>query len=302
MTEGTAPETVHRAAPAKLNLYLHVLGRRADGYHLLDSLVAFAGTHDTISASNAEALTLALDGPFAAALSAEADNLVLRAARALADIAGVRPWAALRLIKRLPVASGIGGGSADAAATLAAVSALWRVTHKPDALAALGLKLGADVPVCLAGKAAQVRGIGERLEPAPALPRVPLVLVNPLEALPTPSVFKARSGPYSKPAPLEAPPRDARDLAEALRSRRNDLADAAIGLVPAIKTILDALEAQHGCLLARMSGSGATCFALFARSEEAAAAAAALRARQPNWWVQASELVSDTAALAPARN
>lgn len=295
----TPAEAVLRAAPAKLNLYLHVVGRRIDGYHLLDSLVAFAGLHDTVAAAKAEALTLAVEGPFAPALSAEADNLVLRAARALADAAGVRPWAALRLVKRLPVASGIGGGSADAAAALQAVGELWRVTHKPGALATLALKLGADVPVCLAGKAAQVGGIGEKIVPAPALPAAPLVLVNPLVPLPTPSVFKARNGPYSKPAPLAAAPRDARDLAEALKGRRNDLAEAAIGLVPAIKDILAALEAQPGCLLARMSGSGATCFALFAREEEATAAAEALRAAKPAWWAAATELVSDAAAMAP---
>jgi 4-diphosphocytidyl-2-C-methyl-D-erythritol kinase len=294
-----AAETVARAAPAKLNLYLHVTGRRADGYHLLDSLVAFAGVHDTVVAAKADALSLAIEGPFAAALSGEADNLVLRAARALADIAGVRPWAALTLVKRVPVASGIGGGSADAAATLLAASELWRITHKPGALAELALRLGADVPVCLAGKAAQTGGIGERIDAAPALPRVPLVLVNPLVPLPTPAVFTARSGPFSKPAPLEGAPRDARDLAEALNARRNDLTAAALGLVPEIKTILDALAAQRGCLLARMSGSGATCFALFARPEEAQAAAAALRASKPGWWVAASELIADTSALVP---
>jgi 4-diphosphocytidyl-2-C-methyl-D-erythritol kinase len=292
-----APGTVQRAAPAKLNLYLHVVGRRADGYHLLDSLVAFAGVHDTVVAAKANALTLAIEGPFAAALSAEADNLVLRAARALADIAGVRPWAALTLVKRLPVAAGIGGGSADAAATLSATSALWQITHKPGALAKLALTLGADVPVCLAGKAAQMAGIGEKIDPAPALPRVPLVLVNPLVPLATPPVFKARSGPFSKAAPLEAAPRDARDLAEALATRRNDLTDAARGLVPEIGAILAVLAAQPGCLLARMSGSGATCFALFAHDAEARAAAAALRAAQPGWWIAASELLSDTSAL-----
>jgi len=294
-----APEAVRRAAPAKLNLYLHVTGRRADGYHLLDSLVAFAAVHDTVVAEKANALTLAVEGPFAAALSGEADNLVLRAARALADAAGVRPWAALRLVKRLPVASGIGGGSADAAAALLAVGDLWRVTHTPGALAKLALKLGADVPVCLEGRAAQVSGIGEKIDPAPALPRVPLVLVNPLVPLPTPAVFKARSGPFTKPAPLAAAPRDARDLAVALEARRNDLADAAIGLVPEIAAILAALEAQPGCLIARMSGSGATCFALFARDEDAGAAAAALRAQKPGWWIEASELVGDASAVAP---
>jgi 4-diphosphocytidyl-2-C-methyl-D-erythritol kinase len=294
-----APEAVHRAAPAKLNLYLHVVGRRADGYHLLDSLIAFAGVHDTVSAASADALSLAIEGPFAATLSGEADNLILRAARALADIAGVRPWAALKLVKRLPVASGIGGGSADAAATLLATSTLWRITHKPGALAKLALTLGADVPVCLAGKAGQVSGIGEKIDPAPALPPVPLVLVNPLTPLPTPAVFKARSGPFSKPSPLTDAPRDARDLAEALKSRGNDLADAAMTLVPEIATILAALAAQPGCLLARMSGSGATCFALFARDDDARAAAAILRNSKPGWWVEPSELLSDTSALAP---
>src|SRR5262249_37669501 len=147
-----ASETIHRAAPAKLNLYLHVVGRRADGFHLLDSLIAFAAIHDTVSAAKAEPLSLSVVGPFASALGAVADNLVLRAARMLADSIRIRPWGALTLTKRLPVASGIGGGSADAAATLAALSALWHVTRKPDALASLGLKLGADVPICLAGK------------------------------------------------------------------------------------------------------------------------------------------------------
>ena len=298
-------DAIHRAAPAKLNLYLHVVGRRADGYHLLDSLVAFAAIHDTVSAAKADTLSLALAGPFAGALAGEADNLVLRAARELADAAGLRTGAALRLVKRLPVASGIGGGSADAAAALAVLGELWRITHRPGALAELALKLGADVPVCLAGRAAQVSGIGDVIDPAPLLPPVPLLLVNPMQPLATASVFKARSGAFSKPAPLDAAPgtgapRDARDLAEALAGRRNDLAVAAIGLVPEIAAILAALEAQPGCLLARMSGSGATCFGLFARNENAAAAAGALRARQLGWWICASELVTDTAALTPA--
>lgn len=292
-------EAVRRAAPAKINLYLHVVGRRADGYHLLDSLVAFAAVHDTVVAEKADALTLAVAGPFAAALSAESDNLVLRAARALADAAGVPPRAALRLVKRLPVASGIGGGSADAAAALLAVADLWRVAPEPAALAALALKLGADVPVCLAGRAAQMGGIGETIDPAPPLPPAPLVLVNPLVPLPTPSVFKARSGPFSQPAPLASAPRDARDLAEALAARRNDLTAAASRIVPAIQDILAALEARPGCLLARMSGSGATCFALFARADEARAAAASIRAARPGWWVEASGLVGDVSGLAP---
>lgn len=291
---------VSRAAPAKLNLYLHVVGKRADGYHLLDSLVAFADVHDTVSAAPAETLSLDVAGPFAAALATEGDNLVLRAARKLAAAGGVAPLAALRLIKRLPLASGIGGGSADAAATLHAAAELWRVKLAPGALEAVGLSLGADVPVCLAGRAAQMSGIGEIVTPAPALPEAPLLLVNPLVPLPTPAVFKARQGPFSPPAPLGAAPRDGRDLAEALAARRNDLTEAAIGIVPAIAEILTALAAQSGCLIARMSGSGATCFALFASAGAATAAEASLRQSRPAWWTKASRLVTDVAALPPA--
>ncbi len=292
--------TFHRAAPAKLNLYLHVVGKRADGYHLLDSLVVFAGVHDTVSAAQGEGMSLGVAGPFAAALAGEGDNLVLRAARSLARAAAIEPNAALRLIKRLPVASGIGGGSADAAATLRAAAALWKLALKPGSLETIGLSLGADVPVCLAGRAAQMSGIGETISPAPALPAVSLVLANPLVPLSTPAVFKARRGAFSDPAALTATPRDARDLAEALAGRRNDLTAAAVGLVPEIAATIAALEAQPGCLLARMSGSGATCFALFARADEAEAAETTLRRSRPGWWAKASQLVSDAAALRPS--
>jgi 4-diphosphocytidyl-2-C-methyl-D-erythritol kinase len=295
-----ASATIRRAAPAKLNLYLHVTGRRADGYHLLDSLVAFAALHDTVSAAPAGDLSLSVAGPFADALRGEGDNLVLRAARKLAAAAGTPARAALHLVKRLPVASGIGGGSADAAAALGALAELWDAALPPESLASLGLALGADVPICLAGCAAQVSGIGETIAPAPPLPAAPLVLVNPLVPLATPAVFKARSGAFSEPAPLARAPRDVADLAEALAARANDLTDAAVSIVPEIATVLAGLAAQPGCLLARMSGSGATCFALFARHEDAAAAAAAIGADHPAWWVAASTLVSDTSSLPPA--
>ena len=296
----TGSGVVHRAAPAKLNLYLHVVGKRADGYHLLDSLVAFADVHDTVSASPSSALSLAVAGPFARALAGEGDNLVLRAARKLAEAGGVAPGVSLRLIKRLPVASGIGGGSADTAATLHAAAEILRVKLAPEALPAIGLSLGADVPVCLMGRAAQMSGIGEIVTLAPALPQAPLVLVNPLVPLPTPSVFKARQGPFSKAAPLCTAPRDVRDLAEALAMRGNDLEQAAIAIVPAIAEILAALVTQPGCLLARMSGSGATCFALFASSDEAKSAELSLRRSGPGWWVKSSRLVNDASALQPS--
>jgi 4-diphosphocytidyl-2-C-methyl-D-erythritol kinase len=298
--DAAARPTVRVAAPAKLNLYLHVTGRRPDGYHVLDSLVAFAGVHDTVAARPADDLSLDIDGPFAAALGADAaENLVLRAARALAGERAMVPRAALRLVKRLPVASGLGGGSADAAATLRALCELWGVAPPADRLSALSLAVGADVPVCLAGRAAFVGGIGERLAPAPALPPAGLVLVNPGVAVDTPAVFAARSGGFSAPARFDAPAADAAALADLLKARRNDLTAPAIGLAPAIRDALAALAVLPGALIARMSGSGATCFALFADLAAAATAAALLRRRRPGWWVAAADLIGDIEALRP---
>ncbi|MEI9986135.1 MAG: 4-(cytidine 5'-diphospho)-2-C-methyl-D-erythritol kinase [Aliidongia sp.] len=286
---------VQRAAPAKLNLTLEVVGRRADGYHLLDSLVAFTEYGDTVEAAAAERLSLVMDGPFGARLAVDpAENLVLRAARLLAAEAGVAPHAALRLTKRLPIASGIGGGSSDAAATLAALAELWRLAPAPEDLARLGLQLGADVPVCLAGRPARLEGIGERIGPAPSLPPAPIVLVNPGIGLATPQVFRARHGEFSAGAGpqgvLATSPADARGLAAALAGYGNDLAAPAIALLPVIAEVLAALQAAPHCLLARMSGSGATCFALFAEDTDAGAAATAIGSAQPGWWAVATRL------------
>ncbi len=287
------------AAPAKINLYLHVVGRRDDGFHLLDSLVAFADVHDTVTAVEADEITLAVSGPFGPALAAEPDNLVLRAARALASAGGVRRGARMRLIKRLPVASGIGGGSSDAAAALRVLSALWRVKPAKDDLHKLALDLGADVPVCLGGHALYMGGIGDALVSAPALPRAGLVLVNPGTPLPTPPVFKARQGAFSAPARFADTPRDARALAQMLESRHNDLTQAATGLVPAIGAVLDELAASPGCLLARMSGSGATCFGLFDGPAAAARAAGYLTSLKRGWWIAPGRLVADIAEVQP---
>ena len=288
-------DRVVRAAPAKLNLTLDVVGRRADGYHLLDSLVAFTEYGDTIEAAPGESLSLIMDGPFGAKLAVDpAENLVLRAARLLAAEAGVAADAALRLTKRLPIASGIGGGSSDAAATLSALAELWRLALPEEDLARLGLKLGADVPVCLTGRPARLEGIGERVGWAPDLPAAPIVLVNPGIGLPTPQVFRARTGEFSPGAGAEgvlpASPADTQALAAALADTGNDLTAPAITLLPAIAEVLAALEAAPGCLLARMSGSGATCFALFAENGTAGAAAAAIGQAQPGWWSVATRL------------
>ena len=278
-------------AAAKLNLYLHVLGRRADGYHLLDSLVAFAAIGDEISAEPAPALSLSVEGPQAPALAGDpAANLVWRAAELLAAETGCAPAAALTLVKRLPVASGIGGGSSDAAASLRALDALWRLGLDETRLAAIGARLGADVPVCLAARASWLGGIGEAVDPAPALPAVTALLVNPGLALATPAVCKARQGPFSEPARFAAMPKDAAGLARLLAERRNDLTAAAVGLMPEIARVLERLERLDGALIARMSGSGATCFALFAETAAAQAAAVLLAAEEPRWWVAAGRL------------
>ncbi|MDB5368723.1 MAG: 4-diphosphocytidyl-2-C-methyl-D-erythritol kinase [Roseomonas sp.] len=269
------------AAPAKVNLYLHVTGRRADGYHLLDSLVVFAGAADRVYAAPAGALSLRLAGPEGAALAAEPDNLVLRAARLLAAEAGIPATGALRLEKHLPVASGIGGGSADAAAALRLLDRAWGLDLGAARLRGLAARLGADVPVCLASHAARMEGVGDLLSGAPALPECGIVLANPRLPLPTPAVFTARQGGFTPRATLPAAWADAAVMADALKACRNDLQAAAIGLCPAVAEVLAALEALPGCLLARMSGSGATCFALFADARAAARAGAALPAA---WW------------------
>jgi 4-diphosphocytidyl-2-C-methyl-D-erythritol kinase len=289
--------TIHRFAPAKVNLSLQITGRRADGYHTLDGLIAFAGVGDWISAQPADRFELVVTGPFAAPLQRaeaegeNADNLVLQAARRLAAFCGITSGARLTLHKALPVAAGLGGGSADAAAALAALCALWECRPDPAEMARLGLSLGADVPICQYGRPAFVGGIGEDIMPAPPLPPAWLVLVNPGVAVPTGAVFKARSGPYSAAgAPWTRPPTDARELAAWLSEARNDLEAPARQVAPIIAETLAAIGGTGACLLARMSGSGATCFGLYATADGARCAAASLAAQQPGWWVEAAPL------------
>ena len=278
MTADPGARAASERAPAKVNLFLHVLGRRADGYHLLDSLAVFAGAADVLRATPDASLSLTVSGPFGAALAGEADNLVLRAARALAKTAGVTAGARLALEKTLPVASGLGGGSADAAAALRLLGRLWGVApERVDAAA-----LGADVPVCLAGRTARMGGIGELLTPAPALPRFGLALVNPGLPVATAAVFRARIGAYSPPAALPEGWADAAAMAADLARLRNDLEAPARALCPAVGDVLAALAARPGCLLARMSGSGASCFGIFADPDLAEQAASALA--RPGWW------------------
>ncbi|NQV55914.1 MAG: 4-(cytidine 5'-diphospho)-2-C-methyl-D-erythritol kinase [Rhodospirillales bacterium] len=288
---------VSRFAPAKLNLYLHVTGKRSDGYHELDSLIAFADVGDTISITPSDALQLDVDGPFAqtleSALGDKGENIVLKAARGLADLAGRPANALIRLTKRIPVAAGLGGGSADAAAAISALIEYWEI--KPDGadLMALAIGLGADVPVCLAAHAAFVGGFGEVIEPSPRLPKAGLVLANPGINLPTPQVFANRSGAFGKAARFTQQVGGADELAHILSSRENELTAAAISVAPEIGDVLKSLAEIPGAYLARMSGSGATCFALFDDADEAEEAAEKFQKAHRNWWIAPASLLDE---------
>lgn len=277
-------------APAKINLALHVTGRRAGGYHLLDSLVVFAAIGDSIVATRSDLPGLDIDGPFADGLDTGPDNLVHRAARAHEAAGGRVGNLRLRLTKRLPVASGIGGGSADAAATLRLLAAIAPLpAGQPDAAPAIAATLGADVPMCLRSTPLRATGIGERLAPVPSLPRLPIILVNPGVAVSTPAVFQ-RLERADNPGLPAFPPEfaDIAALAHWLRATRNDLEAPATAALPVIDDVLTTVRAAANCLLARMSGSGATVFGLFADDEAATSAAARIAALHPDWWVVAT--------------
>ncbi len=288
---------IEEFAPAKINLTLHVLGRREDGYHLLESLIAFADVGDEVTVAKAGHFSIQVDGPFAGDLPPAGDNIVIAAAEALAHGASdVPPGAEITLTKNLPVASGIGGGSANAAACLRALLRLNSFSMSDTALNQIAVGLGADVPVCLHSKVSLVSGIGQVVEPAPALPEVYAVLVNPRVAVPTGPVFQALGLLQGVVASEPAPPptravfRTAETLAGYLRECRNDLEPPAAAQVREIGDVQEALFAAQGCLMARMSGSGATCFGLFGDGDEARAASDAIGREHPGWWVAAGRL------------
>ncbi|MGH1369684.1 MAG: 4-(cytidine 5'-diphospho)-2-C-methyl-D-erythritol kinase [Maritimibacter sp.] len=268
-------------APAKVNLTLHVTGQRADGYHLLDSLVVFADVGDRITVAPASETKLTVEGPRAAGVPSDASNLVMKAA-ALFDVP-----VALHLSKHLPAAAGIGGGSSDAAATVLAMADLVEDNRLPSGVG----ELGADVRVCLMRQAARMRGIGEDVTPIEGLPALFAVLANPGIDLPTPTVFAALENKSNAPMPKSFPKwRNAAALIDWLAAQRNDLEAPARALAPDIATVLAALNGLPEARLARMSGSGATCFALFDRIEHAVAGAERLAAAHPDWWVSATSL------------
>lgn len=292
-------------APAKVNLTLHVTGQRDDGYHLLDSLVAFAPVCDEINVTPANTLSLTVEGPEAAGVPADMGNLALKVAALYADDTG----AALTLLKRLPAAAGIGGGSADAAAAFRGIMAL---REDLDTLAAQSdealrtrfaplLGLGADILMCLGAMPARVQGIGDKLEVLSDFTPLPALLVNPRVPVSTPLVFKALRVKDNPPMPAQMPVTgDVADVAAWLATQRNDLQAPAIDVAPEIGTVLDVLAASDGCLLARMSGSGATCFALYPDAETGIAAGRKLRRDHPGWWV-AGGLLGDQSELAAPR-
>ena len=284
MTLNTAP--LAEFAPAKINLALHVTGRRDDGYHLLESLVVFAELGDRITVSTCETDSFAVDGRFVSDVPLDGGNLVLKARDALrAAFPGHARPVSIALEKNLPVASGIGGGSSDAAATLRALARLWRIPVGEAELARLALPLGADLPMCLAGRPLMARGIGEHLEPVEDFPALPMVLVNPGIAISTPEVFRALTRRDNPPL---AALTHACDMFEWFAATRNDLEPAAMSIVPAVGEALDALR-QSGAAFARMSGSGATCFGIFASQAAAQRAANAIVSRQPGWFTAATK-------------
>lgn len=269
-------ERLRLRAPAKINLALHVTGRRADGYHLLDSLVVFTRFGDELEIGPAAADSFHIEGPFATGVPTDASNLVIKARDAIRQSYAGRGPLALRLTKNLPPASGIGGGSSDAAACLAGMA-------KGD-LAEIGLRLGADLPMCLAAEPLRARGIGERIELLPDFPALSLVLANPGVEVPTSEIFRRLPSPDNAPLP-ELPHGD---VIGWLGATRNDLQAPAIAYAPQIGECLDMLE-RSGAAFARMSGSGATCFGVFADEGAAARAAERMRDEKGSWFVVATQ-------------
>lgn len=295
MAAPAAPDVLAAFAPAKVNLTLAVLGRREDGYHLLSSLVAFAEIGDELALAPGGELSLAIDGPQARALAKDPDNLVLKAARALAArVPGLR-LGAFRLLKRLPVASGIGGGSADAAAALRLLARANGLAPDDPRLVEAARETGADVPVCLAGRVCVMEGIGEALGPALPCPALPAVLVNPGIPIETRAVFRDLALPAGEtrsrpPPPVPAASDAPGDLIARLREAGNDLEAPATRLAPAIARVIDAVAKTPGCRLARMSGSGATVFGLYETDAAATAAGARLAKARPGWWIVPTRL------------
>lgn len=289
------PETLIELAPAKVNLALHVTGRRPDGFHELESLVVFAGVSDELHAEAADTDSLRVTGPFATALTPGQSNLVQKAIAAFREKwpRAVPHGVSIELRKNLPVAAGIGGGSADAAAALRLMAELSGGTVRLSQLQNPAAALGADVPVCLLSRTCLVGGIGDKLAPLPHFPKSHVVLVNPLVPIPTADIFRRLRSRQNPGLPMAGEPlANAALLGMWLEDTRNDLQEAAVELVPVIADIIHALHRTRGNMAARMSGSGATVFGLYGTSAEAHQAAHDIRAAWPDFWVAAAPLLS----------
>lgn len=285
-------EAIAEHAPAKVNLALHITGQRADGYHLLESIVVFTEEGDRVFVEASDEDRFTISGPFSDGLDAGQDNLVTRARDHLRALVGSTAAVAIHLEKNLPVASGIGGGSSDAAATLRALCRLWLISPSGEALSALALQLGADVPMCLEARSLIARGIGEKVVPV-SMPDLPLVLVNPGVAVSTPSAFRALARKDNPILPSLPDGLDGPGLVTWLsNSSRNDLEAPARLLAPEVAEVIGALG-HTGSSLSRMSGSGATCFGIFPSFEEACAAATKLAAAHPSWYVRATRTIQE---------
>ncbi|MEQ9346622.1 MAG: 4-(cytidine 5'-diphospho)-2-C-methyl-D-erythritol kinase [Thalassospira sp.] len=294
--------TYSEQAPAKINLFLHVTGKRGDGYHLLESLVCFTAVGDVLTGEIREdgIVTLAITGPMAAGLSLDDtnNNLVVRAAHLLQQETQTTLGADLILDKRLPIASGIGGGSADSAATIRLLCDMWKLDLAPATLSRIALSLGADVPVCLHGQTCLMSGIGDELTDLADLPPIPILLINPGKAVSTPEIFKAREDEDFSQTGLwniDQEFNSGAALADALSDCGNDLTLPATGILPEICDVLNALAREEGCLLARMSGSGATCFGIYDTTEQAERAANAIAQANPDWWISPTQILCQEA-------
>ncbi len=282
-------KVISMAAPAKINLYLNIIGKLNETYHELDSLVGFATYGDKVFVRDCEDFRLEISGPFSQMLPPEKNNLVIKAAKELARETNYARGAYIKLVKNLPISSGIGGGSADAAATLKALNRLWGIKLKKEDLMTVGLKLGSDVPVCVKGKPARIGGRGEKIFSFEGFPKCGILLVNPRVPIPTIDVFKTFQGKYSNY--VEIPKiNDIEALIEFLSTQKNDLQETSVKIAPVLQVILNILSDEPNCRLARVSGSGATCFGIFNDEHSAALSARAISSRFKEWWLKPTQL------------
>ncbi len=278
-------------APAKINLYLHITGKRNDGYHELDSLVVFPEIGDNISIEKADGIELSSYGPFSDFLPSTSENIVIRAAKWLKAVANVKVGAKITLCKNLPVSSGVGGGSSDAATVISLLKRFWNVSLDQNKLMKSALSLGADIPVCLKRQSSYIGGVGEVLISPPTIPAFWLVLVNPGIPVETAKVFSSHSPNFSPISRFNKSPKDAQSLAVLLSERKNDLENSAISLFPEIAEVLNSLANIPNILISRMSGSGATCFGLFEDPSSAKLAEQLLKEEHPAWWIKKTQLM-----------